>query len=145
MEYYEAKELIVALRQIGIIAYMTGILWLRRNPLSMLFSAISPFSILFVLFVVSNGQYESCNRWKSCHGNCWLRLGTRARHFILQDRIQDSRYLRSSTSVVPHIHDWTCIVRTVIWSPCADRTYNLMQHYLETLYPHCHCWFVAYF
>jgi hypothetical protein len=57
MEYYEAKELIVAFRQIGIIAYMTGILWLRRNPLSMLFSAISPFSILFVLFVVSNGQY----------------------------------------------------------------------------------------
>src|SRR5918996_6484192 len=36
---------------------MTGILWLRRNPLSMVFSALSPFSILFVLFVVSNGEY----------------------------------------------------------------------------------------
>lgn len=47
----------VALRQIVLIAYMTGILWLRRNPLSMLFSALSPFSILFVLFVVSNGEY----------------------------------------------------------------------------------------
>ena len=45
------------LRQISIIAYMTGILWLRRNPISLLFSAISPFSLLFVLFVVSNGQY----------------------------------------------------------------------------------------
>jgi len=36
---------------------MTGILWLRRNPISLLFSAVSPFSLLFVLFVVSNGQY----------------------------------------------------------------------------------------
>jgi ABC-2 type transport system permease protein len=49
--------LIIALRQIGIIAYMTGVLWLRRNPLSLVFSALSPFSILFVLFVVSNGEY----------------------------------------------------------------------------------------
>ncbi|HYY67786.1 MAG TPA: ABC transporter permease [Nitrososphaeraceae archaeon] len=39
------------------IAYMTGILWLRRNPVSLFFSAISPFSLLFVLFIVSNGQY----------------------------------------------------------------------------------------
>jgi ABC-2 type transport system permease protein len=47
----------LALTQIVFIAHMTGILWLRRNPLSMVFSALSPFSILFVLFVVSNGQY----------------------------------------------------------------------------------------
>ncbi|MGD9533120.1 MAG: ABC transporter permease [Candidatus Nitrosocosmicus sp.] len=39
------------------IAYLTGFLWLRRNPLSLVFTAISPFSILFILFVVSNGQY----------------------------------------------------------------------------------------
>jgi len=44
-------------KQILIIAYMTGILWLQRNPLSLVFSAISPFSLLFVLFVVSNGHY----------------------------------------------------------------------------------------
>ena len=36
---------------------MTGFLWLRRNPMSMVFTAISPFSLLFVLFVISNGQY----------------------------------------------------------------------------------------
>ena len=36
---------------------MTGILWLRRNPISMVFSAMSPFSLLFVLFIVSNGEY----------------------------------------------------------------------------------------
>lgn len=53
----DRAELNSALRQIVIIAYMTGVLWLRRNPLSMVFSAISPFSILFVLFIVSNGQY----------------------------------------------------------------------------------------
>ena len=46
----------IAVRQIILIAYMTGILWLRRNPISLVFSAISPFSLLFVLFVVSNGQ-----------------------------------------------------------------------------------------
>ena len=43
--------------QILVIAYATGILWLKRNPLSLIFSAISPFSLLFVLFVISNGQY----------------------------------------------------------------------------------------
>ena len=44
-------------RQAFLIAYMTGILWLRRNPMSLVFTAISPFSLLFVLFVVSGGQY----------------------------------------------------------------------------------------
>lgn len=43
--------------QMLLIAYLTGFLWLRRNPLSLVFTAISPFSILFILFVVSNGQY----------------------------------------------------------------------------------------
>src|SRR5919205_2042611 len=47
----------LAIRQVFLIAYMTGFLWLRRNPMSMFFTAISPFSLLFVLFVVSNGQY----------------------------------------------------------------------------------------
>jgi ABC-2 type transport system permease protein len=36
---------------------MTGILWLRRNPISLVFTAISPFSLLFVLFVISQGHY----------------------------------------------------------------------------------------
>ena len=45
------------IKQIFIIAYMTGILWLRRNPLSLVFTAISPFSLLFILFIVSNGHY----------------------------------------------------------------------------------------
>ena len=48
---------LLPLRQVLIIAYMTGVLWLRRNPMSLVFTAISPFSLLFVLFVVSGGQY----------------------------------------------------------------------------------------
>ena len=36
---------------------MTGYLWLRRNPLSLIFTAISPFSLLFILFIVSSGEY----------------------------------------------------------------------------------------
>jgi ABC-2 type transport system permease protein len=46
-----------ALTQTFLIAYLTGILWLRRNPLSLIFSAISPFSLLFILFIVSEGKY----------------------------------------------------------------------------------------
>jgi ABC-2 type transport system permease protein len=43
--------------QILIIAYTTGILWLRRNPLSLIFTAITPFSLLFILFILSDGHY----------------------------------------------------------------------------------------
>ncbi len=45
------------MRQAFLIAYMTGVLWLRRNPMSLVFTAISPFSLLFVLFVISGGKY----------------------------------------------------------------------------------------
>jgi ABC-2 type transport system permease protein len=45
------------LMQTFLIAYLTGFLWLRRNPLSLIFSAISPFSLLFILFIISDGKY----------------------------------------------------------------------------------------
>ena len=48
---------LLPVKQAFLIAYSTGILWLQRNPMSLVFTAISPFSLLFVLFVVSNGQY----------------------------------------------------------------------------------------
>src|ERR671915_1141353 len=51
------KSNLLPVRQVLLIAYMTGVLWLRRNPMSLVFTAISPFSLLFVLFVVSGGQY----------------------------------------------------------------------------------------
>ncbi len=49
--------MMLPVRQAMLIAYSTGILWLQRNPMSLVFTAISPFSLLFVLFVVSGGQY----------------------------------------------------------------------------------------
>lgn len=52
-----AETRMLPLRQALLIAYMTGVLWLRRNPMSLVFTAISPFSLLFVLFVISGGQY----------------------------------------------------------------------------------------
>jgi ABC-2 type transport system permease protein len=51
------KSNLLPARQVLLIAYMTGVLWLRRNPMSLVFTAISPFSLLFVLFVVSGGEY----------------------------------------------------------------------------------------
>src|ERR687890_2643625 len=54
---FSKRAALLAIRQIFLIAYMTGILWLRRNPISVVFSAMSPFSLLFVLFIVSNGKY----------------------------------------------------------------------------------------
>src|SRR5918911_3745795 len=51
------KSNLLPAREVLLIAYMTGVLWLRRNPMSLVFTAISPFSLLFVLFVISGGQY----------------------------------------------------------------------------------------
>ena len=51
------RDSLLPLRQACLIAYVTGILWLRRNPVSLVFTAISPFSLLFVLYVVSGGTY----------------------------------------------------------------------------------------
>ena len=36
-------------KQIVLIAYMTGILWLRRNPISLLFSAVELTTIVYDL------------------------------------------------------------------------------------------------
>jgi ABC-2 type transport system permease protein len=39
------------------IAYFAGILWLRRNPMSLAFATLSPFSLPFILLIIGNGQY----------------------------------------------------------------------------------------
>ena len=44
-------------RQAFLIAYVTGVLWLRRNPISLVFTAISPFSLLFVLFAIGGETF----------------------------------------------------------------------------------------
>lgn len=52
-----AETSMLPVRQAFLIAYMTGVLWLRRNPTSLVFTAISPFSLLFVLYVISGGEW----------------------------------------------------------------------------------------
>lgn len=52
-----AETNMLPVRQAFLIAYMTGVLWLRRNPTSLIFTAISPFSLLFVLYVISGGEW----------------------------------------------------------------------------------------
>ena len=54
-----AETSMLPVRQAFLIAYMTGVLWLRRNPTSLVFTAISPFSLLFVLYVISGGQWTN--------------------------------------------------------------------------------------
>jgi ABC-2 type transport system permease protein len=49
--------LLRTIRQIFLIAYLSGVLWLRRNPMSIFLSTVSPFSLLFILFVISGGDY----------------------------------------------------------------------------------------
>lgn len=51
------KTSVLPVRRAFLIAYMTGVLWLRRNPMSLVFTAISPFSLLFVLYVISGGEW----------------------------------------------------------------------------------------
>jgi ABC-2 type transport system permease protein len=48
---------LVYFKQIMHIAYFAGILWLLRNPMSLAFATLSPFSLLFILLIISNGQY----------------------------------------------------------------------------------------
>lgn len=43
-------------KQVMTVGYMLGILWLRRYPSSIVYSAAMPFSLLFVVFVVGGGQ-----------------------------------------------------------------------------------------
>jgi ABC-2 type transport system permease protein len=50
------NSIILAVRQALIVGYMLGILWIRRYPTSMTFSAAQPFSLLFVVFVIGGGQ-----------------------------------------------------------------------------------------
>jgi ABC-2 type transport system permease protein len=49
--------IITYIRQILCIAYFTGILWLRRNPMPPVFSIVTPFLVLLFLFTISNYAY----------------------------------------------------------------------------------------
>jgi ABC-2 type transport system permease protein len=48
---------LLAAKQVILISHIFGSIWIAKVPTSMLFQAATPFSLLFVLFVVSSGQY----------------------------------------------------------------------------------------
>jgi ABC-2 type transport system permease protein len=50
-------DIVYFVRGASRIAYLHGILFLRRNPVSPLLNAATPFSLLFVLFVITGGGY----------------------------------------------------------------------------------------
>jgi ABC-2 type transport system permease protein len=46
-----------SIKQAFLIAHINGLLWLRRYPASIIFTAMIPFSFLFIVFVIGGGQY----------------------------------------------------------------------------------------
>jgi ABC-2 type transport system permease protein len=57
MDNNSRMDVLFTARRAFRIAYIHGILFLRRNPVSPLLSAATPFSLLFVLFVITGGDY----------------------------------------------------------------------------------------
>src|ERR687894_2545775 len=51
------SSLALAIKQAFLIAHMNGSLWLRRYPASIIFTALIPFSFLFMVFVIGGGEY----------------------------------------------------------------------------------------
>jgi ABC-2 type transport system permease protein len=45
------------IRQAFLIAHINGLLWLRRYPASITFTALIPFAFLFIVFVIGGGRY----------------------------------------------------------------------------------------
>ena len=45
------------IKQAFLIAHINGLLWLRRYPASIIFTAMIPFSFLFIVFVIGGRQY----------------------------------------------------------------------------------------
>jgi ABC-2 type transport system permease protein len=52
-----SSSLTLAIKQAFLIAHINGLLWLRRYPASIVFTAMIPFSFLFIVFVIGGGQY----------------------------------------------------------------------------------------
>jgi ABC-2 type transport system permease protein len=56
MSVPKRRGLSLKAKQVMTVGYMLGILWIRRHPSSIVYSAAMPFSLLFVVFVVGGGQ-----------------------------------------------------------------------------------------
>ena len=56
-EEISSSSFMLAIKQAFLIAHINGLLWLRRYPASIIFTAMIPFSFLFIVFVIGGGQY----------------------------------------------------------------------------------------
>jgi len=52
-----SSSFMLAIKQAFLIAHINGLLWLRRYPASIIFTAMIPFSFLFIVFVIGGGKY----------------------------------------------------------------------------------------
>ncbi len=57
--YLIFSQKIFAIRQDFLIGHINGLLWLRRYPSSIIFTALIPFSFLFIVFIIGGGQYTN--------------------------------------------------------------------------------------
>jgi ABC-2 type transport system permease protein len=56
-EEISSSSFTLPIKQAFLIAHINGSLWLRRYPASIIFTALIPFSFLFMVFVIGGGQY----------------------------------------------------------------------------------------
>ena len=56
-EVSSSSSFTLSIKQAFLIAHINGLLWLRRYPASIIFTAMIPFSFLFIVFVIGGGQY----------------------------------------------------------------------------------------
>ncbi len=82
----------VSVRKLWAIAYYLGFIPMLRNPLFMVFLFTSPFTLLFVLFVVSNGQaltFGLAGALTMTTTELGLFVGTDLATYKLQNKFQD--------------------------------------------------------
>jgi len=80
------------MRKLWAIAYYLGFIPMLRNPLFMVFLFTSPFTLLFVLFVVSNGQaltFGIAGALTMTTTELGLFVGTDLATYKLQNKFQD--------------------------------------------------------
>jgi ABC-2 type transport system permease protein len=99
------KMLLCTVRQILLIAYLSGVLWLRRNSMSIFLSTVSPFSLLFILFVISDGEYVGiavAGSLVMTMVSFGLALGEDIAYYKLEYKIQDM-FISSPVSQVSYM------------------------------------------
>jgi ABC-2 type transport system permease protein len=82
----------LAIRQAFLIAHMNGLLWLRRYPASLIFTAMIPFSFLFIVFVIGGGKYTQvafAGSLVSAAASYGLATGNNIINWKVENKMQD--------------------------------------------------------